>query len=88
MLQGRKLADSVEMRMADLVTSPAVLMVLLCAVALPGCQHAPPKLPSRPAWEMFPRASSPPPDCPGQYRTVLEDASGSIFLGCWGGSDR
>jgi hypothetical protein len=33
---------------------------------------------------MFPRASSPPPACPGQYRTTIEDYNGTIFLGCWG----
>jgi hypothetical protein len=49
-----------------------------------ACQHSPPYLPSHPPGEMFPRASSPPPNCPGQYRTAIEDSSGSIFLGCWG----
>ena len=53
-----------------------------------ACQHAPPRpppfLPSHPPGEMFPRASSPPPECPGQYRTMIEDAGGNIFLGCWG----
>jgi hypothetical protein len=55
---------------------------------LTACQHSSPRaapfLPSHPPGEMFPRASSPPPDCPGQYRTTIEDAGGSIFLGCWG----
>jgi hypothetical protein len=58
------------------------------AMLLTACQHpasAPASyLPSRPSWEMFPRASSPTPDCPGQYRTTLEDSNGSFFLGCWG----
>ena len=57
---------------------------LLLLTLLLGCQHTPPQLPSRPAWEMFPRASSPPPACPGQYRSVIENASGDFFLGCWG----
>jgi hypothetical protein len=58
----------------------------LCfAMLLLACRHdAPPHLPSRPISELFPRGSSPPPSCPGQYRTVIEDASGDIFMGCWG----
>jgi hypothetical protein len=59
-------------------------MASILAMLLLGCQHAPPYLPSRPPGEMFPRASSPPPDCPGQYRAVIEDANGNVFLGCWG----
>jgi hypothetical protein len=60
---------------------------LAITLTLTACQHPAPthSLPSRPSWEMYPRASSPPPTCPGQYRTVIEDASGTIFLGCWGG---
>jgi hypothetical protein len=62
--------------------------IMLIYAALLGCQHAPPRaapyLPSRPAGEMFPRASSPAPTCPAQYRSVIEDAGGDIFLGCWG----
>jgi hypothetical protein len=56
------------------------------AMLLTACQHAAaaPYLPSRPPGETFFRASSPPPHCPGQYRTTIEDSSGSIFLGCWG----
>jgi hypothetical protein len=57
------------------------------AMLLGACQHpAPdkPYLPSRSPGEMFPRASSPPPACPGQYRTMIEDYNGPIFLGCWG----
>jgi hypothetical protein len=63
---------------------------LYLSVALPlaACQHQPqyslPYLPSRPPAEMFPRASSPPPVCPGQYRSTIEDSGGAIFLGCWG----
>jgi hypothetical protein len=57
---------------------------LTVAMLLVGCQHSPPFLPSRPPGEMFPRASSPPPNCPGQYRSTIEDFNGSIFLGCWG----
>jgi hypothetical protein len=56
----------------------------LLAIPLLACQHAPPYLPSHPISEMFPRASSPPPTCPGQYRLTIEDASGDVFLGCWG----
>jgi len=60
---------------------------LIATMLLLACQHSPPArpyLPSRPIGEMFPRASSPPPSCPGQYRSVIEDANGEIFLGCWG----
>ena len=60
------------------------LIALIPVVLLPGCGHTPSHLQSRPTWEMFPRASSPPPECPGQYRSVIEDAGGSFFLGCWG----
>jgi hypothetical protein len=63
------------------------LLSLGVAMLLVACQHSPPHkpyLPSRPSWEMYPRASSPSPDCPGQYRTTIEDYNGSIFLGCWG----
>jgi hypothetical protein len=35
------------------------------------------------AIEMYPRGSSPPSNCPGQYRTTIEDYNGGIFLGCW-----
>jgi hypothetical protein len=49
-----------------------------------ACHDAPPVLPSRPLSELFPRGSSPPQNCPGQYRTVIEDANGDIFMGCWG----
>jgi len=62
-------------------------IALILVMLLLACQHAPPAppyLPSRPIGEMFPRASSPPPSCPGQYRTVIEDANSDIFLGCWG----
>jgi hypothetical protein len=60
-------------------------VVLLPLVLLAGCVHAPPPhLPSHPTWEMFPRASSPPANCPGQYRSVIENADGDVFLGCWG----
>jgi hypothetical protein len=57
------------------------------ATLLTACQHPPPEkpyLPSHPPGEMFPRASSPPTECPGQYRTTIEDSNGAIFLGCWG----
>jgi len=69
------------MRRPRLVAASAALTTVLL-----GCEHTPqpPDLPSRPTWEMFPRASSPPAECPGQYRTVIEDAHGDVFLGCWG----
>jgi hypothetical protein len=59
---------------------------------LAGCHYpaaAPPHPPVHPPWEMFARASSPPSSCPGQYRTTLEESSGTVFLICWGnkGSD-
>jgi hypothetical protein len=54
------------------------------ATLLVACHHAPPYLPSRPMADMFPRGSSPQQDCPGQYRSTLENASGSFFMGCWG----
>jgi hypothetical protein len=56
------------------------------AMLLVACQHAPPPpyLPGHPVAEMFPRASSPPSNCPGQYRMTMESHSGDIFMGCWG----
>jgi len=56
------------------------------AMLLIACQHAPPPphLLSHPIEEMFPRASSPPPKCPGQYRNSMESYTGDIFMGCWG----
>jgi len=54
------------------------------AMLLVACHHEPPYLPSRPLADMFPRGSSPPQDCPGQYRSTLQSGSGSFFLGCWG----
>jgi hypothetical protein len=68
-------------KMARIIARP---LLLSAALLLSACQHAPPYLPSRPPGEMFPRASSPPPTCPGQYRTTIENYNGSIFLGCWG----
>jgi len=62
-------------------------VALILGMLLLACQHpqpALPFLPSHPITEMFPRASSPPASCPGQYRSVIEDAGGEIFLGCWG----
>jgi hypothetical protein len=55
-------------------------------VLLAACEHAhqAPSLPSHPIYEMFPRASSPPPDCPGQYRITMDNYNGSFFMGCWG----
>jgi hypothetical protein len=52
-----------------------------------ACQHPSPPpyyLPSRPKQDLFPRGSSPPPDCPGQYRISMESYTGDIFMGCWG----
>jgi hypothetical protein len=67
------------------ITVLSVFMGVLGLTLLGGCQDAPPPyLQSHPSWEMFPRASSPPPDCPGQYRMVVENISGDFFLGCWG----
>jgi hypothetical protein len=57
------------------------------AILLLACRHADaplPYLPSHPKEEMFPRASSPPSNCPGQYRASLESYDGDIFMGCWG----
>jgi hypothetical protein len=59
------------------------------AMLLLACRHAappppPPYLPGHPIAEMFPRASSPPPDCPGQYRVSMESYTGDVFMGCWG----
>ena len=65
-----------------LLTSLAVACLLASCGHAVRVDHAP--LPSHPAFEMFPRASSPPADCPGQYRTTLEDHGNSVFLGCWG----
>jgi hypothetical protein len=59
-------------------------IALILAMPLLACQHEPTYLPSRPIGQMFPRASSPPPSCPGQYRSVIEDAHGDFFIGCWG----
>jgi hypothetical protein len=64
-------------------------LAAVLAMLLLGCRDAPPQashayLPSHPSWEMFPRASSPPASCPGQYRNVIQDSSGDFFLGCWG----
>jgi hypothetical protein len=75
---------AVSMRVAAIVARSVLLIPTMLLLA---CQHSPPVkpyLPSRPPGEMFPRASSPPATCPGQYRTVLEDATGEVFLGCWG----
>jgi hypothetical protein len=57
------------------------------AMLLLACQHASPPpayLSSHPTWEMYPRASSPPSSCPGQYRITMESYTGDIFMGCWG----
>jgi hypothetical protein len=63
-------------------------IALILAFQLLGCAHTPSNtrspLQSRPTWEMYPRASSPPPTCPGQYRSVIASADGDLFLGCWG----
>lgn len=58
--------------------------MLMLSVTLLSCREARPYLPPHPISEMFPRASSPPPACPGQYRSMIEDSSGSYFMGCWG----
>jgi hypothetical protein len=61
-----------------------VFAEVLGLMLLVACQDAPPYLQSHPSWEMFPRASSPPPNCPGQYRLTVENFNGDFFLGCWG----
>jgi hypothetical protein len=74
-----------EQRRVDAVRVLRGFTGVLGLMLLGGCQDAPPPyLQSHPSWEMFPRASSPPPDCPGQYRMVVENISGDFFLGCWG----
>jgi hypothetical protein len=69
------------MNVAPTINRPIYLGL---AVLLVACHHAPPYLPSRPLADMFPRGSSPPQDCPGQYRSTLESGSASFFMGCWG----
>jgi hypothetical protein len=70
------------MRMAQRIRQSTYLCF---AMLLLACQHASPAfLPSHPKEEMFPRASSPPPNCPGQYRISMESYTGDIFMGCWG----
>ena len=59
-------------------------VVLALDACRPDVRLVTESLPSHPISEMFPRASSPPPDCPGQYRESLEDHGHSVFLGCWG----
>ena len=56
------------------------------AMLLLACQSSPPPpyLPPHPISEMFPRASSPPAGCPGQYRMTMESYTGEVFMGCWG----
>jgi hypothetical protein len=69
----------------DVITLVVVLTGFMgLALSLVACHAAPPYLPSHPAWEMFPRASSPPSNCPGQYRATVENTNGSFFMGCWG----
>ena len=76
--------------MSSAVNSPLACRIFrvftgaLGLMLLVGCEAAPPYLKSHPSWEMFPRASSPPPDCPGQYRIAVANHSGDFFLGCWG----
>jgi hypothetical protein len=67
--------------MAQILSAVTLLML---SVILLSCREAPPYLPSHPISEMFPRASSPPPTCPGQYRSMIEDSGGTYFMGCWG----
>jgi hypothetical protein len=64
-----------------LIINRTILLGL--ATLLVACHHAP-HLPSRPIQQMFPRASSPPPACPGQYRNTVENYNGNFFMGCWG----
>ena len=72
------------MNVAGIVSRSIAVILAMLQLA---CHHTPlakPYLPSRPPGEMFPRASSPPPTCPSQYASVIADANGDIFLGCWG----
>jgi hypothetical protein len=69
------------MNVALMINRPICLAL---AMQLVACHHAPTYLPSHPMADMFPRGSSPPQDCPGQYRASLESGSGSFFMGCWG----
>jgi hypothetical protein len=72
------------MNVAAIVSRSIAVILAMLQLA---CHHTPPAkpyLPSRAPGEMFPRASSPPPTCPGQYASVIADANGDIFLGCWG----
>jgi hypothetical protein len=67
------------------MTRPIHHSILGFALLLVACHNdAPHHLPSRPTSELFPRGSSPPSSCPGQYRMVIQDAGGDIFMGCWG----
>jgi hypothetical protein len=68
----------------DAIRVLRVFAEVLGLMLLVACQDAPPYLQSHPSWEMFPRASSPPPNCPGQYRLTVENFNGDFFLGCWG----
>ena len=61
----------------------AVTMLLL-SVTLLSCRETRSYLPPHPISEMFPRASSPPPTCPGQYRSMIQDSGVTYFMGCWG----
>jgi hypothetical protein len=75
-------ANSEESVNVALINGRAICIGL--TTLLVACHHAPPHLPSRPMADLFPRGSSPPQDCPGQYRAALESAGGSFFMGCWG----
>jgi hypothetical protein len=71
----------------DAIGSWRLFTTVLGLVLVAGCQDAPPYLQSHPSWEMFPRASSPPPNCPGQYRLTVDNYNGDFFLGCWGSKE-
>jgi hypothetical protein len=78
--RGPSMRDFRSMNAARLIKRSICLKL---ATLLLACHHAP-YLPSRPIAQMFPRASSPPPTCPGQYRTTVENDNGTFFMGCWG----
>jgi hypothetical protein len=67
--------------MARILSAVTMLMLL---VTLLSCREARPYLAPHPISEMFPRASSPPPSCPGQYRSMVQDSGVTYFMGCWG----
>jgi hypothetical protein len=72
------------MTVGEIIKRWSVLMLASTLLACRGAPPAQPNLPPHPAYEMFPRASSPPPTCPGQYRIELPSSETAYFMGCWG----